>query len=42
MAGGSMPNIEFKDGTKMGNTNAIVRMLGAKHGYYPDDPMLAY
>ena len=37
-----MPNLEFKDGTKIGSTNAIVRMLGAKHGYYPEDPMMAY
>jgi len=37
-----MPTIEFKDGTKIGSTNALVRMLGAKHGYYPEDPVCAY
>lgn len=42
MAGGSMPNIEWKDGTRIGSTNALVRMLGAKYGYYPEDAMMAY
>ena len=42
MAGNAMPNIEFKDGTRIGSTHAIVRMLAAKHGYYPEDPMMAY
>jgi len=37
MVGGSVPNLELKDGTKIGNTNAIVRFLGSKHGYYPED-----
>jgi glutathione S-transferase len=42
MAGGSVPNLEFEDGTKMGATNAMMRMVGAKYGYYPEDPMKAY
>jgi glutathione S-transferase len=42
MVGGSVPNIEFADGTKIGATNAIMRMFGAKYGYYPEDPMMAY
>ena len=42
MAGGSLPNIEYSDGTKIGATNAIMRMFGAKYGYYPEDPMKAY
>ena len=42
MVGGSVPNLEFEDGTKMGATNAMMRMVGAKYGYYPEDPMLAY
>lgn len=38
-----MPNLEdCKDGVKYGGTGAIMRTLGAKHGYYPDDPMCAY
>ena len=37
-----MPNLEYADGTKIGATNAIMRMVGAKHGYYPEDPMKAY
>ena len=42
MAGGSMPNLEFADGTRIGSTNAIVRCLAAKLGYYPDDTIAAY
>lgn len=42
MAGNSVPNIEYPDGTKIGATNAMMRMVGAKHGYYPEDPMQAY
>ena len=42
MVGGSMPNLEYPDGTKIGATNAIMRMIGAKCGYYPEDPMMAY
>lgn len=42
MAGGCMPNVEFADGKKLGCTNAIMRMVGAKCGYYPEDAMLAY
>ena len=42
MVGGSVPNLEFEDGSKMGSTNAMMRMVGAKYGYYPEDPMKAY
>jgi len=42
MAGGSMPNIETRDGHKRGAARALVRMLAQKHGYYPDDPIRAY
>ena len=39
----SMPNkqipaIEFKDGDKVGQSHAILRFLGLKYGYYPEDP----
>ena len=26
----------------LGQSNAILRLLGMKHGYYPTDPMEAY
>ena len=42
MVGNSMPNIELPDGTKLGATNAIMRYLGAKYGYYPQDTIMAY
>lgn len=39
---GQMPALELKDGTKLGQSASIVRMLGQKYGYYPEDPMRAY
>ena len=40
--GSSLPLLEADDGSiKGGNTRACVRYLGMKHGYYPDDPVLA-
>ena len=32
-----VPCLELKDGTKMGETLAILRFLGHEHGYYPED-----
>ena len=37
-----MPCLELADGTKMGQSHAILRFLGAKHGYYPSDALEAY
>ena len=43
----SMPNqqlpcLELPDGTKMGQSFAILRFLGKKHGYYPEDALQAF
>lgn len=37
-----IPCLELADGTKLGQTIAILRMLGSKYGYYPTDNMEAY
>ena len=37
-----VPCLEFKDGKRVGQSNAILRMLGKKHGYYPTDPMQVF
>ena len=37
-----MPVLELNDGTKMGETKAIMRYLGTSYGLYPTDPMQAY
>ena len=42
MPNGQMPALEMKDGTRLGQSNAIVRMLGCKYGYYPEDPLQAF
>ena len=42
MPGGCLPCLELPDGTKMGQTKAIMRFLGGVHGYQPKDAMLAY
>lgn len=42
MPNGQLPCLELKDGTKMGESYAIGRFIGALHGYYPTDPALAY
>ena len=41
MPGGSMPVLEFPDGTRMGQTCSLLRYLGKKNGYYPKDPEVA-
>ena len=41
MPGQQVPCLELADGTKMGQSTAILRYIGAKHGYYPNDPWLA-
>jgi len=42
MPNGQLPALELKDGTRVGQSNAIMRMLGMKYGYYPTDPMEAF
>lgn len=43
MPNGQIPTLELKKcGTKLGQSNAILRMLGKEHGYYPEDIMKAY
>ena len=38
-----VPCLELKDGTKMGQSIALTRYLGAKHGYYPSaDALTAF
>lgn len=37
MPGGVMPCLELKDGTRMGQTLAILRFLGHTYGYYPEN-----
>ena len=37
-----MPALEMGDGKRIGQSNAILRFLGMRHGYYPKDPMEAY
>merc|ERR1712086_305099 len=37
-----VPTLEFKDGKKMGQSLAMLRFLGRKYGYYPEDPMKAF
>jgi glutathione S-transferase len=38
---GQVPMLEFNDGTKIGQSHAIMRYLSTLKGYYPQDPMLA-
>lgn len=33
--------LELANGTKIGQATTITRYIGATHGYYPEDPMLA-
>lgn len=42
MAGKKIPNLELDDGTKIGQSVAILRYLGKKYGYYPEDPLEAH
>lgn len=37
-----MPVLELDDGTRLTQTNAIVRYLGTKYGMAPTDPLLDY
>ena len=40
-----VPVLEVDDGmsqTKLGQSGAILRFLGKKHGYYPEDPIAAH
>lgn len=38
---GNIPCLQLINGKKMGNTLAILRFLGQRHGYYPKDPLVA-
>ena len=42
MPNGVMPCLELADGTKMGEHTVLIRFLGAKLGYYPEDPLQAH
>ena len=42
MPNGQLPVLELQDGTKLAESEAIIRYLGMQHGYYPKDPMEAY
>ena len=37
-----LPVLELQNGTKMGQSNSILRYLGMKYGYYPEDPIASY
>mmetsp|Transcript_7412 Transcript_7412/g.12523 ORF Transcript_7412/g.12523 Transcript_7412/m.12523 type:complete len:210 (-) Transcript_7412:72-701(-) len=37
-----LPALEMADGSRIGQSNSILRLLGMKHGYYPTEPMKAY
>ena len=39
---GQVPCLELGDGTKLGQSLAILRLLGKQHGMYPADAMAAY
>ena len=40
--GGQMPTLIMPDGTMMGQSMSIVRFIGRKFGYYPEDAKAAY
>ena len=42
MPGGVLPCLELGDSNKMSQSKAIMRYLGAKHGYQPHDALAAY
>jgi len=42
MPGKKVPVLELGDGTKIGQSVAILRFLGKKYGYYPEDPLEAH
>jgi glutathione S-transferase len=41
MVGGSVPNLEFADGVKIGESLDIARLIGVKFKLYPEDPVAA-
>ena len=41
MPGNQLPALQLKDGRLLGQSKAILRFVGMKHGYYPDDPVEA-
>ena len=42
VSGGVLPQWEHRDGTfKGGQARSVMRFLGLKYGYYPDDPLRA-
>lgn len=42
MPGKKVPILELEDGTKLGQSISILRFLGKKHGYYPEDALEAH
>ena len=40
--GNQIPCLELEDGTRLGQSMAMLRYIGQKHGLYPSDPMEAY
>lgn len=42
MPGKKVPILELADGTKIGQSVSILRFLGKKYGYYPEDPLEAH
>lgn len=42
MPGKKVPVLELGDGTRIGQSTSILRFLGKKHGYYPEDPLEAH
>lgn len=38
MVGGSVPNLEFADGCKIGESLDIARLIAGKFNFFPDDP----
>lgn len=42
MPGKKVPILELQDGSKLGQSISILRYLGKKHGYYPEDALEAH
>ena len=40
--GCGLPQLEFKDGSRMGEATSMMRFLASKLGYYSSDAMIAY
>jgi len=42
MVNEQVPTLQLSDGSKIGQSESILRFLGKEHGYYPDDPIEAH